>query len=268
MLKAVSNLQTALTGIVRLDAFNTNSVATLIPKGFERYARIFHPCWRIEGRSRIHKSTSWREITERTGTVAHASMQWEKIFVSSVFDDEIRPPDEGLIPRVVSVPLKETLTRHTNHRDCWLAVWVGWGWDYFEHVPRTQKIGIHGGSGRIYDLFRAPLSMIDTRFFTVTDKNVVVFKSWGWTDKLDERIPEFAPLSRSKTVIDNTANIVWADDLSWWLMVDIDLDTTYIGGNSRLIDELLTNPELEVWEVQPEDGVGIDSDKVNTRSSV
>lgn len=41
----------------------------------------------------------------------------------------------------------------------------------------------------------------------------------------------------------------WAEDKSWCLCTDYDLDFSLIGGNKKIIDELLSNTELECIEV-------------------
>lgn len=92
------------------------------------------------------------------------------------------------------------LHAHADCHECWLGVWRGWGGHagrYDNHVPQpTWCLEDEHRQGR-WDLFRAPLRLA------------------------------FAPLAS-----DHTANLVWADDGSWWLNKGIDLHATYIGGSA------------------------------------
>ena len=60
-----------------------------------------------------------------------------------------------------------------------------------------------------------------------------------------------------------TANLIWCEDLSWWVATDIDLVTTYIGGGKTLIRDILDSPELESWPAAPDDDVTFEADTVN-----
>lgn len=58
-------------------------------------------------------------------------------------------------------------------------------------------------------------------------------------------------------------NLIWPDDRSWCVATDIDQDTTYVGGSSRLVDDLVRCDSLEVHEVRADDGITEDSDRIN-----
>lgn len=62
---------------------------------------------------------------------------------------------------------------------------------------------------------------------------------------------------------DKTANLIWCDDPSWWLTTDIDLNTTYIGGDVQLIEAVLESTVLEALPASPDDDITIHSDKLN-----
>jgi len=44
---------------------------------------------------------------------------------------------------------------------------------------------------------------------------------------------------------------------------EIDLDSTFIGGSTELINELLADSRLEAWPASPADPVTADSDVLN-----
>ena len=227
VLEAVSDVQAALWGFERLAPFNAYSVGSLVPQGFERYARILHPGWRIEERRRL--PVRWSEMASCTESQSHALMQWKKIAAPNMGDAEVLAPDEGTIPVAVSSHLANILSLRTDCR-CWLGVWGGYGGGYSEHVPQPTK-SVDTGA-RHWDLFRAPLRAAFRPFFC-----------WGYT-----------------------ANLIWSDDRGWWLTTDIDLNSSYIGGNASLIEALLGSDELETWPASPDDDITWDSDKINFRS--
>ncbi len=59
-------------------------------------------------------------------------------------------------------------------------------------------------------------------------------------------------------------SIFWPDDESWCVATEIDLFCTYVGGSRALIDELLADERLEVWEAHLDDPVAHDSDALNS----
>ena len=226
MLEAVADVQAALWGFESLAPFDAYSVGSLVPQGFERYARILHPGWRIDGRQRL--PVRWSEMAACTDSQPHALMQWNKIAVPNMGDAKVLAPDEGTIPAAVSSHLADILASQTDCH-CWLGVWVGYGWDYSEHVPQpTRSVEVSGA--RDWDLFLAPMQAV------------------------------FRPFFRSG----QTANLIWSDDRSWWLTADIDLNSSYIGGSAPLIEALLGSDKLETWPAVPDDDVTWDSDEVNS----
>lgn len=60
-----------------------------------------------------------------------------------------------------------------------------------------------------------------------------------------------------------TASVFWALNHRWWMILDIDCITTYIGGDQEVIESLIDCDELEVWPVQPGDDMTVDSDQIN-----
>lgn len=63
--------------------------------------------------------------------------------------------------------------------------------------------------------------------------------------------------------VDQSANLWWPEDRSWCVVTDIDLMTTYIGGSDECIAQLVTDRDLEIMPVTPDQRVTWDSDKIN-----
>ena len=65
------------------------TVGGLVPGGFEAYARILHPAWRVrrEGDRLVRSPVRWAEVATLRGTVAHRLMQWPQVWALPLFDD-------------------------------------------------------------------------------------------------------------------------------------------------------------------------------------
>jgi len=68
------------------------SVLSLVPEGFEAYARIFHPAWNYEPEAPVR----WRDIARANGRTAHRMMQWPSITSSYRFCESDGQPGAEL----------------------------------------------------------------------------------------------------------------------------------------------------------------------------
>ena len=224
---SVKGLEEVVWGFDRRAPFKSHTVASLVPPIFECYARIFNPARRLNG-----YGVSWREVAILNGRTPHALMNWEKITLPNNVSVTLEPlwvipPLEGTLPYDVTLPLRRVLTRWSDR--CCLGFWRGWGGPYAAYVPPTTWIDT--GQQREYDLFIGPVTMLDFRFFGSRD--------------------------------DQTASVFWALNHRWWMIVDIDCITTYIGGDQEVIESLIECSELEVWPTHPGDDMTEESDRIN-----
>jgi hypothetical protein len=60
-----------------------------------------------------------------------------------------------------------------------------------------------------------------------------------------------------------SANLWWPDDHAWIVATEVDLNSTYVGGSSACVADLLDNPGLEVLSATAMDGITAYSDGVN-----
>ena len=236
-IEAVTDTQPAQWLLDGLEKDGT--VCTCVPRGFEAYARIFHPAWqvRLAEEAIIREPVTWTTVAAMTGRTVHRRMQWRQIISrpsqqESVIDQRIDngetvidDPIEGTLPTSVATPLSEILLPHTQSPEaCWFGVWVGFAWEYRAGVPKTKSIA---WPYREWDLFRAPLDAMRLCFF--------------------------------ETVVEHqSANVVWPPDRSWCVATDIDLVSTYVGGTARLVSDIVGSEVLEAFEVQPDDHLAID----------
>jgi hypothetical protein len=211
----------------------------LVPTVFAAYARVLHPAIRYDGDDDVE--VSWAEVADANGTVAHPLMQWPAItggweFVheddqSPLWDDS---PAEGHLPVAVASRLVAVLRGHTSTPDdCWLGVWAGFGWHAegtgLSTPAETELLG------RDYWLLRGPVDLVTTN-----------------------TAPEPA---------EQSVNIWWPADRAWCVVTDIDLMSTYVGGSTACIEDLIAAPDLEVVRSAASDPVDMGADVINAAPS-
>lgn len=195
----------------------------LIPSGYERYVRIFHPVYESE-----EHFVRWSTVAEQTGRVAHGRMDWDAISWPTNPDAPDRwrnaAPMEGTLPMRDGALLVDVLRQHTSTADlCWLAVWEGFG-----QLPRERKARLHH-EWRDYVLLNGNIGAVKRPLWRYVDP--------GWEDYDDYQSP----------------NLWWPDDRAWIVATDIDLPWTDIAGSRGCIEEILAQPALESFPVGEHD---------------
>jgi hypothetical protein len=213
-----------------------------VPKGFEAYARIFHPAYRAvedgepssffapmlrkaggpasEAKVVYSHEVRWSEVAAANGRVAHAAMHWETITGHDAYrlnGDQPgiwdQGPEHGALPLGPSIRLCELLAVHTQTAgQCFFGVSEIWGDlpdSFREGAPLVAGSRIVSGP-----LFALPQT------------------SFGHTRY---RGP----------------NLWWPNDHAWCVVSDIDFLETYVGGSGRCIEQLIADPGLEVMQVTP-----------------
>ncbi|MGY1855147.1 hypothetical protein [Modestobacter sp. SYSU DS0290] len=104
-------------------------VGSVVPTGFEAYARLLHP---VDVGDRL---VPWREVAAATGRTVHPLVQWHRLVGS---DDPLdgqggdwtdgRPEEGNLDPQHLT-ELLDVLAGHTTTPDeCWFCLWEGYAW--------------------------------------------------------------------------------------------------------------------------------------------
>lgn len=212
--------------------FVDHSVGSLVPVVFERYARIFHPAWAAED-----VPVRWDSVAAWSGRTMHALAQWDPV---SRPPGEARPPcpfvdppaTGGLSPDQLAA-LCGVLVDHTSTPGrCFVGVWEGYGWPEMVDPSPPSEL---------------PL---DQRTFLIYRGSIETAVRVGWQSP-DGRFVTEPP------------TLIWPADRAWFVAGDVDLDSSYIGGQGSLITALLAEPRLEVWPVDATDRVTFDSDSIN-----
>ncbi len=173
--------------------------------------------------------SSWADVAAASGRTVHPLVQWDSI--AQDFDGNGRSeydPSEGSIPEET---LSEILRHCPADGDVMHAVWIGWG--SWNELPDESTL-MPGWGGRDYVLFRASKEP---------------HMSW----------PGMNPFSRQ------SASLIWPSDCNWCIATEIDWDSTLVAGSDLLIEALLKDRDLEVFEVGYHDDLSQAGDVVNPR---
>jgi hypothetical protein len=233
-----ADLSAAAWVAARLMGPFAGSVGSVVPAGFEAYARILHPATTQTG-----APARWGTVASASGAVEHRLMQFHALVGATSPLEHIKTaawkgasPNPGdLEPRSLAA-LLDVLAAHTARPErCFLCLWEGYGW-----LPQEWLDASASGSRlelphRRYLLFEGPLDA------------AAELGDWPLPDW-------FLPQS---------PNLCWPDDASWCVATEVDLPYTYVGGTRDLVDELLIDVRLEVWEAQLDDPIAFDSDELN-----
>ena len=215
-----------------------------MPRGYDAYARLFHPATTQEDRP-----VRWSTVAEWSGKTYHNLMSFEGISVPKPgYGSEDQPwayePVEDLIEPEDIVALSGSLSDYTGTPDkYYFAVWDGYGsfsagssaiMTTSGGIPLLPPVDVDRakrikGVGRKYLLYSGPPSSDD--FF------------------------DFPGL--------DGPNIWWPADRSWCVSTDIDLDSTYIGASEDCIERLLSHPSLEVLRTTYDAPVYMAADTIN-----
>ena len=201
----------------RLSPFDSGVVTSVIPNGFEAYARVLHP---LDPPVRGQPPARWADVASWSGIELVPGIDFPDIALPEHEPNGVEPWP-GQVPQVGTLhpadvdALAVVLARHTSTPDrCWFCTWEGWGSVFFDDGPRVEL------PQRDYVLFVGPLAALPSLM-----------------DAQDGHSP----------------NLWWPDDRAWCVATEIDLAWTYVGGAAALISDVLANPGLEAQPAAPDD---------------
>ncbi len=246
----------------RIRTFDAN-VGSIVPEEFEAYARIFHPALRNESGGTV--PVRWSEVAEANGRIAHPEMQWPAIARREPYSHARHPglwdhvPNEGSLPGELVPEIVEVLGHYTTTPDrVWFAVWNGYSGLVFDN----------SGIGTT-DLSAWPESRIESgnQLRALGERrqppSAPTFELPGRAYWLLSGPIEAASESLGRGRWEQSANLWWPEDRSWYVATEIDFNTTYVGASEAAIHELLGNPSLESTRAEISQGITYDSDRLN-----
>ena len=263
----------------RLGAWNT--LHSVVPHGFGAYVRVFHP---VEARLlkwsgsahevREERLLTWREVAELTGAVAHPLMQWSRIgrklprFREGTTAWSYGEPAMGSMPVELMGRLAGLLGR-TGATACRAGLWEGHGW--LHPGSSSALVSFSGGDDQARDPER--LRMVDEslpfdpsewegRKLELPNRVYFVFEC-DLASLMDPAWAEDSGWGWGTSFWGDTPNLLWPLDRSWFLVSEIDFDSTVIGCSSALAAELLADDTLETALVPEGASLGFDADALN-----
>jgi hypothetical protein len=237
----------------RLGPF-ASGVGALVPHGFEAYARILHPAVDL-----ARRPIRWGEIAAWSGQTVHPLVQFERLMQPAAgHGDSPRPwaayPPTGNLPGPTLAALCEILGRHTTSpAKCRFCLWEGYGW--IQGSPTGFWLTSDGRGAPMPPAFGAEI-LAGPRV-RLPERNYMLFEGpLDAASEMGERPAE-------RTFVPQSPNLFWPDDRAWCVASEIDLDSTYVGGSTAMIAELLAEPALEAFPAKVTDDQSMASDEIN-----
>ncbi len=223
-------------------------VRSVVPAGYEAYARVFHPV--DDGPHR-----RWSDVARANGRIPHPEMQWPWISlpVGQPVDLDRAPgdPQEGDLPLAAGVVLRDLLTPHTSTPDdAWFALWDGYGQ---LHNGASAHLTSDGKGGEIPGTL--PDRLRPEHRLRVPSRQYYLAR--GPLAELAEAYRLFGGSW------DQSPNLWWPADRAWFVATEIDFGSTYVGATEPAIEAILTSPAVEALPSKPTDGITHDSDLLN-----
>lgn len=201
----------------RLSPFDSCVLTSVVPSGFEAYARVLHP---LDPPAHDQQPQRWMSVASWSGVELVPGIDFPEIALPEHEPSGVAPwpgrvPQVGTLHPADVEALAAVLARHTSTPDrCWFCTWEGWGSVVFDDGPRVEL------PGRKYALFVGPLAAL----------------------------PSLLDAQR-----DHSPNLWWPDDRAWCVATEIDLAWTYVGGSAALISDVLASPRLEAQPASADD---------------
>jgi hypothetical protein len=223
----------------RLAAWSENVATSIIPGGFEAYARILHPAQLpSDGRDLVR----WSDVSRWSGEPISRSVQWHEIALPRVARAD-RPPWWGQGPREGEpyledlLTLVDVLTPFTEAPDrCFFCVWNGF----------FQSNAVRFGSDT--PSVQLPRPDPPPRLVELPNRSYGLFEG---------TLASVTSIDIAHRRVGQPPNLWWPGDRSWIVASEIDLPWTYVGGSKGLIDRVLADPRMESLAVEPDDSYAL-----------
>lgn len=246
-------------------------IESVVPGGFESYARILHPAWRGS------LPVRWREVAALTGRVMHPLVDFADIARSA--DGKVawpkgQRPRRSLSPEDVTALIDIAGKATATPDQCWFCIWEGYGWLY-EDEDLPGPAAIINGLRLLLLPLRLPLRLLVPIRFNWPGREQPQLRSSVIPPEVLGGYPRVhgpEPLGRTYLLYQGpvsaaaafcveswlwkqTPNLWWPADRKWCVATEIDLCSTYIGGSRQLIEAVLGDQRLEALPAQPGDPI-------------
>ena len=223
----------------RLRPWSEHVATSVIPDGFEAYARILHPAQvPSEGRDLVR----WKDVSQWSDVPMSRNVQWHEIALPRL-PRTVRPPWWGQGPaegdpyRDDLLSLVDVLTPRTDApQRSYFCVWDG----------HFQTNAVRYGSGM--PSVAVPRPDPPPRLVELPNRSYGLFEG---------ALNGVTSIDIAHRRSSQPPNLWWPNDRSWIVASEIDLPWTYVGGSKALIESVLADPNLESETVEPGDSYAL-----------
>ena len=264
---------------IHLDAWREgvgSTVTSVVPRGYGAYVRILHPA------SRSNAPVRWSEIAQASGATLHPLAQWDLIVPDPDDGPWIGPPEQGALSPAILSALISRLGNFTMTADrCFFAIWDGWGelhsgssqvlYGWTANRPSRSILGRWRMKRAHKSSSEAPVNA-RSQFISERAAEAEGFPRFEFEPRTGRPyLLGTGPLDVVLQIADDTSfdhpgvpvAMWWPADRAWFVASEIDFDSTIVAGSPELRDVLLSDPELEAFDV-PADGIlSLNGDTVN-----
>lgn len=244
----------------------------IVPRGFESYARIFHPAYAPDG-ARL----TWADVAAGRGNSMPSLVQFAAIAglpasgyrgVDDVTSFSGSAPLRGELEPEKLAALAGILESHTPERaTCYFGLWDGYAW--INAGQAEPQFSVRGD--RLTDDQEAALQtweeqarrpafarrVLSAPRLSLPGRSYLLFTG-GLPDLRQPPWRAFHPFAGGQS-----PNLLWPADHGWCVGTDIDIDSTVVGGSSALIAAIIRSFDLEAATVAPEDVLFPPGDRIN-----
>ena len=243
----------------RLAPFDAYVVTSVVPGGFEAYARLLHPAEEpVHDGDRVVR---WADVAAWSGLPLRPGSQFHSIALPLVRPDGQAPwtgqgPHRGSLYPPDAVILAEILRDWTTTpQRCWFCVWDGYDWDGGVYLTASDgPAAAEPGSGRRTD--PVPADVRGGSRVELPNRHYLLYSGPV------EAALATVGLSGGHQV----ANLWWPQDRAWFVATEIDLAWTYVGGPAGLIGQLVAETRIEALPAAPDGELGGIEDWVTARA--
>jgi len=231
----------------RLSPFDSGEVTSVVPAGYEAYARLLHPAEGLEGAPGVR----WAQVAAWSGVALGPDTQFHELALP-----EHRPAAPapwsghgaavGTLAAADLDALIEVLAEHTATADsCWFCLWEGYGWDSNSRLIATADEDPAAPAPGMADLDSAldpvPPAVRAGPRVELPNRRHLLYRG---------------PIAAAREFVgshDQSPTLWWPADRAWCVATEIDLDWTYVGGPSGLIDRLVADQRVEAQRARAGD---------------
>lgn len=226
-----------------LAPFGTAQVSSVVPGGFDAYARILHPAEAadLDG----DRTVRWAEVADWSATSLESDTQFHDLALPEHTPSMPPPwqnqgPREGTLTGEGTAALITVLREHTTTaQDCWFCVWDGYGWDNTVAYSVSTDPNVATESYRLPDV--VPAEVRHGPRVRLPDRDYLLYTG---------------PVEDALAFVDSqeqTPNLWWPADRAWCVASEIDLAWTYLAGPTDLINQVLADERVEAMPAGPQD---------------